>query len=168
MRRLWLTFAMLAVAPLALAIVGCETVDLGNPPSDINSCRPSQSYFIGVVDDAGVSRSIWTDILDKDFGGRKCRDAACHGSSSTNSLRLTIGPSTCLPGDPSGCTIPIPLTQEWEANYRSTAEQMNCSNVMASKLFEYPAGLKTHFGDKLFEPTSPEAEIIIGWVGALP
>jgi hypothetical protein len=161
MRRLKRGGAVLAV-PLLVA-VGCETVDLGQPPSDINACRPSQSYFVGSVDDAGVSRSVWVDVLDKDYGGVRCHDSACHGAASTNSLKLMF--PTCAP---PGCVPPIPLTQEWEANYRSAAEQMNCSNIMASKLLEYPAGLKTHFGGKLFEPTGPEADIIIGWVGALP
>jgi hypothetical protein len=153
-----------AFAAATVAAAACETVDLGKPPSDINTCRPSQSYFIGAgpPDDAGVVRSIWTDILTRDFGGKRCSDSACHGSGSTNSLRLM---------DPFSCTppyCPIPLTQEWESNYRSTAEQMNCSNVSASKLLEWPSGLKNHFGGKLFEPTGPEADLIIGWVGAPP
>jgi hypothetical protein len=57
---------------------------------------------------------------------------------------------------------------EWAANYRATAEQMNCANVMASRLLALPSGLQTHGGGKLFEPTGKEADIIIGWVGATP
>jgi hypothetical protein len=160
MRRLLL---LAAAGWSALAVLACETVDLGTPPSDINACRPSQTYYVGSVDDAGMSRSIWVDLLTKDFGGKRCNDSACHGIAATNSLRLMM--PACLP---PGCIPPVPLTQEWAANYRATAEQMNCSNIAASKLLEYPAGLKTHFGGKLFEPTGPEADLIIGWVGALP
>ena len=36
---------------------------------------------------------------------------------------------------------------------------MNCSNVAASKLLEYPAGISAHGGGKLFEPDGPEATL---------
>jgi hypothetical protein len=159
--------------PMLIA-VACETVDLGQPPSDINACRPSQTYYVcgpggcdsGGVTDAGMmNRGIWTEILTKDYGGKHCSDQACHGAASTNPLKLTM--PGCLPF--TGCSIPIPLTQEWAANYRATTEEMNCSNVMASKLIEYPGGIQPgHAGGKLFEPDGPEASIIIGWVSALP
>jgi hypothetical protein len=163
---------VIAMGAPALLALACQTVDLGQPPSDINACRPSQSYYVfgpsadgGVSDDGGSSMGIWTDILTKDFGGKHCSDQACHGSGSTNSLRLTM--PSCLPF--TGCTIPIPLMMEWADNYRSTSEQMNCSNVMASKLIEWPAGIfPGHGGGKLFEPDGPEAQIIIRWVGAQP
>lgn len=156
----------------ALCAVACQTVDLGQPPSDINACRPSQTYYVygpsadGGVNDAGMNGGIWTDILTHDFGGKHCIDQACHGSASTNSLKLTM--PGCVPNSATGCTIPIPLTMEWADNYRATAEQMNCANVMASKLIALPGGLQPHGGNKLFEPNGPEADIIIGWVGALP
>ena len=35
---------------------------------------------------------------------------------------------------------------------------MNCSNVAASKLLEYPSRLQVHGGGKLFEPDGPEAD----------
>jgi hypothetical protein len=167
MRRL----VLVAGAP-ALIALACQTVDLGQPPSDINACRPSQSYYVfgtsgdgGASDDGATNMGIWTEILSKDFGGKHCSDQACHGSGSSNSLRLTM--PTCLPF--TGCTIPIPLMMEWADNYRSTSEQMNCANVMASKLIEWPSGIHPgHGGGKLFEPDGPEAQIIIRWVGAQP
>jgi len=161
---------LLAAAAPTLAGSACYTVDLGQPPSDINSCRPSQSYYVfgtssdGGVSDAGANMGIWTDVLSHDFGGKHCNDTACHGSGSTNSLKLTM--PGCLPF--TGCNIPVPLTQEWADNYRSTAEQMNCSNVMASKLLAKPTGQEPHFPGKLFDLTDPQASVIIGWVGALP
>jgi hypothetical protein len=57
---------------------------------------------------------------------------------------------------------------EWADNYRATAEQMNCANVMSSKLIAMPGGIQPHGGGKLFDPAGPEASIIIGWVGAQP
>jgi hypothetical protein len=170
-------FAFLAGAP-ALIALACQTVDLGQPPSDINACRPSQSYYVfgpGAADagasDGGGNMGIWTDVLTKayDAGGttRHCSDQACHGSGSTNSLKLAM--PSCLPAMANmGCTIPLPLTMEWADNYRATAEQMNCANVMSSKLIAMPGGIQPHGGGKLFDPAGPEASIIIGWVGAQP
>jgi len=161
-------FLLAAAGVAMLAAVACQTVDLGQPPADINACRPSQTYFVyGPGADGGTASNngIWTDILSKDFGGKHCIDQACHGSASTNSLKLTM--PGCLPN--TGCTIPIPLTMEWADNYRAATEQMNCSNVMASKLLAQPTGLLPgHAGGILFPPTGPEADVIIGWVGALP
>jgi hypothetical protein len=169
--RWWRTTLFLVAAAPALGAVACETVDLGNPPSDINACRPSQSYFVyGTSADGGGNNGIWRDLLDKDYGGKKCHDSACHGTGSTNSLRLT--PPTCVPQMPMdpACPVPIPLTGEWADNYKSAAEEMNCSNVAASKLLEFPSGIQNHGGGKLFDRNAPNAEpdLIIGWVGAAP
>ena len=59
---------------------------------------------------------------------------------------------------------PLPLTGDWANNYRTATEQMNCANVAASKLLEYPAGLKVHGGGKLIEPDGPEATLIKMWI----
>jgi hypothetical protein len=164
---------LLAAAAPALAGAGCYTVDLGMPPSDINACRPSQSYYVygtsadGGVSDADSNQGIWTEVLTHDFGGRHCVDTACHGSGSTNSLKLAT--SNCQPFNAAmPCNPPIPLTQEWADDYRATAEQMNCSSVMASKLLAKPTGQLNHFPGKLFDLTDKQAGVIIGWVGALP
>lgn len=159
-----------AAAAPALVGAGCETVNLGNPPADINACRPSQDYYVGnpTATDGGQNGGIWSNVLDHDYGGgKKCTNTACHGAGSTNSLKL-MTPTGCIPPAP-GCVVPIPLTQEWAANYRATAEQMNCSNVTASRLLASPGGLVPHGGQMLFDATtSPEAQLIIGWVGAFP
>jgi hypothetical protein len=147
-----------------MAAAGCYTVNLGDPPADINACRPSQTYFVyGTASDGGTNNGIWQDVLDKDYGGKRCHDSACHGAASTNSLKLTV--PTCVP---PACSPPIPLTMEWAANYRATAEQMNCANVSASRLLMLPSGIQSHGGNKLFEPDGPEADVIIGWPGAAP
>jgi hypothetical protein len=41
---------------------------------------------------------------------------------------------------------------------------MNCSNVGASKLLEFPAGINVHGGGKLIEPDGPEALLIKMWI----
>ena len=144
--------------PAALAVVvagalgtlaACETVDLGAPPSDINVCRPSQQYFVEV---------IWPVVLSADYGGRHCYDSMCHGGASNNSLKLVV-PTT---NDSSA----IPLTGVWAANYRAATQQMNCSDVGSSALIELPENLKTHGGQQVFKPGSPEETAIRMWVSA--
>ena len=134
-----------ALVLAATLLAACETVDLGDPPADVNACRPSQQFFID---------AIWPMLLAQDYGGQHCYDAACHGGASSNSLRLTV---------PSGAgTIPFPA--DWNSNYRSVTEQMNCSNVAASKLLAMPSGQRPHRGGMLISPTGPEADLIKMWV----
>lgn len=148
MRR-WL----LAMAVPALVALGCETVDLGEPPADVNACRPSQQYFV---------QEIWPNLLAKDGypNGVHCYDASCHGALAPNALDLIN-----VPYDPNN-PPPIPLTGDWAANYTTTTEEMSCSNVASSKLIELPAGLKVHGGGKLIEPDGPEATLIKAWISA--
>jgi hypothetical protein len=141
-------FRLLVAAALpALAAVACETVDLGMPPADINACRPSQQFFVD---------EIWPNFLAKDgyAGGVHCYDSTCHGALAPNALDL-IFPS-------AGASIP--LTGDWASNYMTVTEEMNCSNVAASKLLEYPAGIRVHGGGKLIEPDGPEATLIKMWI----
>ena len=137
---------LVAAVPLLMA-VACETVDLGQPPSDINACRPSQMFFV---------TEIWPNFLYKDYGGAHCWDSTCHGALAPNALDLT-DPMT--PGY-------IPLTGTWADNYRTATEQMNCSNVAASKLLEIPAAIKVHGCGcgALIEPDGPEATLIKMWI----
>ena len=146
MRRARILLLAAAAAPV-LAGAGCETVDLGNPPADINACRPSQQWFVD---------QIWPNVLGAQSypNGVHCYDANCHGVTAPNALDL-IFPTV------AGA---VPLTGDWAANYMSSTEEMNCANVAASRLLEYPGGLKTHGGGKLFEPTGPEAMLIKMWI----
>jgi len=143
----WSRTALLltTVVASALGSGACDTVDLGDPPSDINACRPSQQFFID---------EIWPNYLAKDYGGKHCYDSACHGALAPNALDLM---------DPMTAGT-IPLTDVWAANYMSATEEMSCSNVSASKLIEYPAGVRVHGGGKLIEPDGPEAMLIIMWI----
>jgi hypothetical protein len=135
-----------AFAP-AVAGVACETVDLGQPPADINACRPSRQFFVD---------EIWPNFLAKEgyAGGVHCYDATCHGALAANALDLVV---PTVPGY-------IPLTGDWANNYMTTTEEMNCSNVAASNLLEYPSGLRVHGGGKLIEPDGPEATLIKMWI----
>ena len=129
---------------------GCSTVDLGDPPADVNACRPSQDFF--------ANGGLWDMFLNKDYGGKKCSDSACHAAGAGRPLSLTI-PQTMSP-------VPSPLPADWMANYISATEQMQCSNVHSSPLLTNPAGLVTHGGGKLIEPDGPEATLIEMWVTA--
>jgi hypothetical protein len=138
---------LLALAMTAAAGVGCETVDLGEPPADINACRPGPQWFID---------QIWPNVLAKDGypGGVHCYDAACHGALAPNALDLMVPTSAGS----------IPLANEWATNYMSVTEEMSCSNVASSKLLELPGGIRRHGGGKLFEPDGPEATLIKMWI----
>jgi hypothetical protein len=59
---------------------------------------------------------------------------------------------------------PLPLTGDWANNYMTVTEEMSCSNVAASKLLEYPSGIRNHGGGKLIEPDGPEATLIKMWI----
>jgi len=128
-------------------LVGCGTVDLGDPPADVNACRPSRSYFLS---------DVWPGFLAKDYGGKTCGDSRCHDRASGRQLVVTTPTSAAA----------LPLPPDWEANYLSATSQMQCSDAKGSSLYTRAAGLQTHGGGKLIEPDGPEALIIETWVGA--
>jgi hypothetical protein len=136
---------LLLAAALAL---GCTTVDLGDPPADVNACRPSQAYFV---------ETIWPMVLDVDYGGKRCTDATCHNTAAGRPLTL-VHPTDPMPS--------LPLPMDWANNYRSTTEQMNCSNVSASSLIQFPTGQRTHGGGTLFATDSNEVTLIKAWISA--
>ena len=136
----------LLVATLAFAL-GCETVDLGDPPADVNACRSSQQYF---------ADEIWPNVLSKDYGGKHCNDSSCHDRASGRPLTL-ITPTTAAT---------IPLAMEWSDNYRATTEQMNCANVASSPLVLFPTNQRTHGGGMLFAQDSEEVTLIKAWISA--
>jgi hypothetical protein len=143
-------FAAVLPALAGTLAAGCSTVDLGDPPADVNACRPSQDFF--------ANGGLWDMFLDKDYGGKHCKDAACHGDGAGRPLSLKIPE----PGTP----VPLPLPANWMANYISATEQMQCSNVHSSPLLANPAGIVTHGGGKLIQPDGPEATLIEMWVTA--
>jgi hypothetical protein len=153
LKRALVLLAALPFAALAVTLGACETVDLGAPPADINACRPSQSFFVD---------AIWPMVMAQDYGGVHCYDSTCHGGASNNSLRLIFPPVTGV--NTTTGLVDIPLTGDWAANYKSTTQQMNCSNVAASKLLSLPTNQRPHRGGMLIMPDGPEAQLIQMWV----
>ena len=140
---------LLAAFWLLGAALGCQTVDLGAPPADVNLCEPSQQFFI---DD------IWPMFLGNTYSGKHCYDSGCHGSGSTTAMTLTnpIGTPPTMP----------PLPADWEANYTQATHRMNCSDPADSDLLIYPENRVPHGGGMLIMPTGPEATLISMWVTA--
>ena len=133
---------------------GCSTVELGDPPADVNACRPSQMFFVA---------SVWPDFLAKTYAGDKtCGQSACHDAPSGRLLRV-VAPTS---GPPAA--YPLAAGSDWEVVYRSAAQQMICTNSRGSELYTRPAGLRTHGGGKLIEPDGPESILLDMWVAASP
>lgn len=139
----------LALALGGAALAGCDTVDLGAPPDDINTCRPSQQFFLD---------QIWDNVIAPDYGGKHCTDANCHASSSGHAPALVVPPAS----EPR--SIPLPPT--WAADYMSLSEQMNCADVSASNLILLPEDITPHGGGQLFQPGSMQETLIRMWVSA--
>ena len=129
----------------AAAAAACQTVDLGDPPADINLCRPGQQFFVD---------QIWPNFLAKDYGGKHCYDGGCHDGVTGGSLALHV------PTNPPA----VPLPMDWLANYTSASQLMNCSNVKASRLLAFPSGGLGHGGGMLIQPDGPEALLVQMWV----
>jgi hypothetical protein len=157
LRRATVILGLALAAGAGGLATGCSTVELGDPPADVNACRPSQDFF--------ANGGVWDMFLDKDYGGRKCSDASCHADAAGRPLSLKVPPEPPDP-NPDGGTgkVPVPLPPIWAANYRSVTENMNCSNVHSSPLLANPAGLVTHGGGKLIDPNGPEATLLSTWV----
>jgi hypothetical protein len=146
-----------AVWSLALAALpggGCSTVDLGDPPADVNACRPSQTFFV---------EHVWPEFLNQSHNGKLCSDVGCHNQASGRLLVLLPVPAEPPP-------IPLDPTTAWGQNYRSAAQQMICTNVRGSELFTRPGGLVTHgSAGALIDPVSgPEGPLLDMWVTAQP
>ena len=137
---------LVAASMLLSAALGCQTVDLGAPPADVNLCEPSQQFFID---------SIWPMFLGNTYNGKHCYDSGCHGSGSTTAMTLTNPIETV--------TMP-PLPADWAANYTQATHRMNCSDPADSDLLIYPENRVPHGGGMLIMPTGPEATLVTMWV----
>jgi hypothetical protein len=129
-----------------LGVLACDTVDLGDPPADVNACRPSQQFFY---------ERIWPEFLGKDHNGKHCSDTRCHDASSPRVLLLPV--PTSQPG--------LPLPSDWAAVYKAASEQLLCTNVGASPLIARPSN-PDHGGTMLIDPNGPEAALVRMWVEA--
>jgi len=135
---------MLAAAALGVGL-GCQTVDLGAPPADVNACQPGQQWFIDMV---------WPNFLGADYNGKHCYDSTCHGPGSTTAMTLT---NPIEPG-----VLPFPT--DWQNNYTQAAQRMNCSDAADSALLILPEGVQVHGGGMLIMPSGPEATLVEQWV----
>ena len=138
--------AAVLFGPLPLLLLGCDTVDLGVPPADVNACRPSQQFFY---------ERIWPEFLGKEHNGKHCSDTRCHDASSPRVLLLPV--PTSQPG--------LPLPTDWAAVYKAATEQMFCTNVSASPLIARPSN-PDHGGTMLIDANGPEAALVRMWVEA--
>lgn len=140
------------VGLLALtAAGGCGTIDNGEPPADVNACRPSQQFFY---------ERICPEYLAASYAGKTCMDASCHGSMSSSALKITLG--SCAEDAPPA--IPFVGGSNWLSSYQSTARVMSCTDVNGAALYTNPSGQAMHPGGKLFEPGGPEFELLQEWV----
>lgn len=135
--------ALLSVAAALLA-EGCDTVDLGAPPADVNVCMPGQMWFVN---------QIWPNFLGKDYNGKHCYDSACHGGGAHP-------PSLVNPVEPGA----FPLPPDWASNYSQAAHEMNCSDVADSPLLLLPEYVQVHGGGQLIMKGGPEEMLVEQWV----
>jgi hypothetical protein len=142
---------ILGACGLAGLVAGCDTVDLGEPPADVNACRPSETFFV---------ERVWPEFLSRDFAGKRCSDSGCHDAASARRLRLPA------PSSPPG----LPLPADWGLVYRSATDQLICTSPGASPLITKPSGQASHGGNllaaPLIEPDGPEAALVRAWVEA--
>jgi hypothetical protein len=140
----------LALAAAALgAALGCQTVDLGTPPADVNACEPGQQWFID---------QVWPNFLGATYNNGvndvHCYDSNCHGPSPKGQLSLIV------PVEPGA----IPFPADWANNYLSASKLMNCSDPADSRLLILPEGGQVHGGGTLIMANGPEAMVVEQWV----
>jgi hypothetical protein len=137
------------VAGPMVGATACSTVELGDPPADVNACRPSQMFF---------ADRVWPEFLSKDYGGKTCGAATCHDA---------VSPVLAVPMSTPTPAIPFPGGSDWEMIYRAAAQRMTCTNVRGSELFTRPSGLRPHGGGALIDPVNgPEGPLLDMWVAA--
>lgn len=152
--------AALAAAAL-LGAAGCQTVDLGAPPADVNACEPGIQYFV---------TNVWPMFLAMDYGSKHCYDSGCHllGSSAQLSLTDISTSIAMLPQPPN--PLPNPLPPDIVADYTQAAQEMNCADVADSKLLIFPEGIQVHGGGQLIDPNSQQAmdtlKLLETWVSS--
>jgi len=108
----------LTVAGLS-GLAGCPTVDLGDTPADIGSCRPDRAYF---------ESTIWPMYINN--ASQSCVGASgCHDES--NSPRSALHLRTAPPID-------------FDANYKAITLHLNCADPESSEAVSYPLQFLPH------------------------
>jgi hypothetical protein len=143
-----------AAALLLGAATGCQTVDLGAPPADVNLCEPSQQYFV---------TQIWPNFLGNTYNSKHCFDSSCHGTGTLTAMTLTdITASIATLSTPP----PNPLPPDILADYAQATQKMNCADPLDSDLLIYPENRLAHGGGMLIAPTGPEPTLVQMWITA--
>jgi hypothetical protein len=151
LRRAQLIVGWIGLCALTAA-AGCSTIENGDPPADVNACRPSQQFFY---------ERICPEYLAASYGGKTCMDASCHGSMTNSALKITL--ASCTEDAPPA--VPFVGGSNWLSSYLSTARVMSCTDVNGAALYTNPSGLVNgHPGGKLFEPGGPEFDLLQAWV----
>jgi hypothetical protein len=129
----------LAMAGL-IGLAGCPTVDLGDTPADIGTCKPDRSYF---------ETTIWPMYIDNADAAKSCVSmGGCHDDS--NNPRSAMHFKTTTPID-------------YAANYRAITLRLNCSDPEASEAVSYPVQFLPH-PVMLFDINSPEVQnVFLPW-----
>lgn len=134
-----------------IAASGCGTIDNGDPPADVNACRPSQQFFY---------ERICPEYLAMSYGGKTCMDSGCHDTKTTSFFKITL--TSCTQDAPP--TVPFVGGSPWLDSYISATKAMNCTDVDGAALYTRPSGQAAHGGGKLFEPGGPEFSLLQEWV----
>ena len=142
MLRAFVLFACLGSA------LGCDTVDLGATPADVNACRPSQQFF---------ATDVWPKFLSMTYNGKHCYDSRCHDGSGTGGALNLLPPASPLT---------FPLDSDWSRVYQNAANQTECTIPRSSKILTKPEGIITHGGGTLFPSGGTEEDTIVKWVTA--
>jgi len=123
---------------LAIALAGCPTVDVGQTPSDIDTCYPKGGlpYF---------QAQMWPSYLHPADAAKDCARSTCHGAGGTGVMHFE--------------TMPV----DDEANYRAAVAEVNCSDPLQSPLLLAPLGLEGHTGGAVFTTSDPQYQIFLGW-----
>jgi hypothetical protein len=144
----------LLLASLLGTALGCQTVDLGTPPADVNVCEPGPQYFV---------TTIWPMFLGQDYNGKHCFDSTCHGTLTHMTLTDITNEIAKLP-----TPLPNPLPSDIVDDYTQASQQMNCSDALDSRLLTFPENVQVHGGGELIDPSSQQAKdlvtILEAWV----
>ncbi len=140
---------LLAAASLLGGAFGCQTVDLGAPPADVNICEPGQQYFV---------TTIWPMFLGLEYNGKHCFDSSCHGLGTLTQMTLTdiTAEIAALP-----TPLPNPLPQDILDDYTQASQQMSCSDAPDSRLLTFPENIQVHGGGELIDPSSQQAKDLV-------
>jgi hypothetical protein len=139
---------LVVVAALLGSAAGCDTVDLGAPPADVNLCEPGQQYFV---------TNVWPMFLGMTYNTKHCFDSSCHGPGTLTALTLTdIG--TEVTSLDLMMPLPNPLPADVVADYTQASRQMNCADAPDSKLLIFPENIQVHGGGQLIDPNSQQAK----------